>query len=58
MSKLYCEELRKIHQEIQLFKQTLSEAEKEQKNELVLGAVNRIIELAILARKEGLLALG
>lgn len=57
MSKLYCEELRKVHQEIQICKQTLSEAEKEQKNELVLGAVNRIIELAILARKEGLLAL-
>ena len=57
MSKLYCEELRKVHQEIQFFNQKLSEAEKEQKNELVLEVVNRIIELAILARKEGLLAL-
>ena len=53
MSKLYCEELRKVHQEIQFFNQKLSEAEKEQKNELVLEVVNRIIELAILARKEG-----
>lgn len=57
MSMKYYEELRRVHQAICLLDKNMNEQEKEQKHNLLLAAVKKICNLAVIARKEGLLAL-
>jgi len=57
MKTEYYGELRKVHESINVINSSVDEAVKQMKENQLLDAVKRVIDLGYLARKEGLLAL-